>query len=312
VRRFDDRDSYAGVSYLPAEAGWTEDPGTWELTEALRSAMRDAYADASDVEMADALENVLDAMSPAEAVNFGNALNQIGQGAKRLAADPAFIQVVSTAAPIAGGALGTVIGGPLGTALGAQLGTVAANALLPGAAKTAPPDSPAAAAPGPTPTVPAPTAPPAAAVQPAAPAPGSAAPPAEVPASAPAPASTPAGTAPGVTPSSVAGGSTAAAQGLVLTQQRDVLRSLLATALGPHGCKRVSGVPVPQVLALLSQVIAQAAADADELMYLEQQPDASESAVEDEPLGTVRSLYADLMSADNLELIEAASWEGLD
>ena len=73
--------------------------------------------------MGDALENVLEAMSPAEAFNFGSALNQIGKSASRLASDPAFIQVVRTAAPIAGGAVGTAIGGPLGTAVGSQLGT---------------------------------------------------------------------------------------------------------------------------------------------------------------------------------------------
>ena len=82
-------------------------------------------------------------------------------------------------------------------------------------------------------------------------------------------------------PSSVTGGSAAAAQGLVLSQQPEVLRSLLATALGQHGRQQVSGVPVAQLLTLFSQVIGQAAADADQLMYLEQQPDAAESAVED-------------------------------
>jgi hypothetical protein len=72
----------------------------------------------------------------------------------------------------------------------------------------------------------------------------------------------------------VAGGSAAAAQALVLTQQPDVLRGLLAAALGRPGRLQVDGTPVAQLLALLSQILGQAAADADELMYLEQRSDA--------------------------------------
>jgi hypothetical protein len=115
----------------------------------------------------------------------------------------------------------------------------------------------------------------------------------------------------------VAAGSAAAAQGLVLTQQPDVLRGLLATALGQHGRQLVSGVPVAQVLALLSQVFGQAAADADELVYLDQQADATEGVLEEAPAGSIRSLYADLLGADNLELAEAPElaevleWDGL-
>ena len=109
----------------------------------------------------------------------------------------------------------------------------------------------------------------------------------------------------------MAGGSAAAAQALVLTQQPDVLRSLLATALGRHGRRQVSGIPVPQVLALISQVLGQAAADADQLMYSEQQADGSEGVLYDGPDWSAWSLYADLIGADNLELAEAARLEGL-
>jgi hypothetical protein len=100
----------------------------------------------------------------------------------------------------------------------------------------------------------------------------------------------------------------------VLTQQPEVLRGLLATALGQHGRQRISGIPVAQLLAMLSQVFGQAAADADELMYLGQQADATESALlGDAPAGPARSLYGDLLGADNLELAEAApGWDGLD
>jgi hypothetical protein len=110
---------------------------------------------------------------------------------------------------------------------------------------------------------------------------------------------------------SVAGGSAAAARALVLTQQPDVLRSLLATALGQYGRKEASGVPAAQVITLFRDVVEQAAADADELMYLDQQADAAESVREDPPAGSVRALYTDLLGADNLELGEAAGLEGL-
>jgi len=284
------------------ESGWHEGLEAEELADVLRSTMREEYADASDEEMGDALETVLDSMSPAEAFSFGSALNQIGKSASRLASDPAFIQVVRTAAPIAGGALGTVIGGPAGTAVGSRLGTLAANALPGGAVPAAAAAAPVAAAPVPGAAPPPGISPPVAA-QPvaAAPVPGvTATPPPEVPPAVPRPAS------------SVAGGSAAAAQALVLTQQSDVLRSLLATALGQHGRQQVSGLPAAQVINLFRQAVEQAAADADELMYLEQQADAAESVLEDAPAGPVRSLYSDLLGADNLELAEAAEWDGLD
>jgi hypothetical protein len=98
----------------------------------------------------------------------------------------------------------------------------------------------------------------------------------------------------------------------VLTQQPDVLRSLLATALGEHGCQTVSGIPVAQVLELLSHVFGKAAADADELMYLGQQPGAAESASEDAPAELATSLYTDLLGADNLELAAVTGWDWLD
>jgi hypothetical protein len=109
----------------------------------------------------------------------------------------------------------------------------------------------------------------------------------------------------------VAGGSAAAAQGLVLTQQPDVLRSLLATALGAHGSQTVSGVPTAQVLGLLSQVFGKATADADELMYLGQQP-GTESVLDGGRDDSADYLYADLLGADNLELADAAGWDWTD
>jgi hypothetical protein len=335
VRRLDDGNRYSTVGTVAGEMAWADVMGSEDVADVLRSALRDDYADASDEEISDALENVLDSMSAAEGFSFGSALRQIGNSAGKLASDPAFAQIVRTAAPIAGGALGTFIGGPLGTAVGTQLGNLAVKALppVPGAARppapAAAPPAPAAAPPVPAaaPPVPAPAAAlpaPAPVVPPvpAAPVPAAAAvSPPEVPSAALPPAVRGPGavTAPPDLPpapagraSSVAGGSAAAAQGLVLSQQPDILRGLLAAALGQHGRQQVSGVPIAQLLTLFSQVIGQAAADADELMYLEQQPDAAESVVEDAPTGSIRSLYADLLGADNLEFVEAAGWEGLD
>jgi hypothetical protein len=311
---------YPAVGEMPGEYGWDEDLEAGELADVLRSTMREEYADASDEEMGDALESILDSMTPAEAFNFGSALNQIGKSASRLASDPAFVQVVRTAAPIAGGAVGTAIGGPLGTALGSRLGTLAASALP---ARAAPP--PVAAAPSPAAAAPPPAAAAPAAAVPAAavPAPSAAAPPGIPPTAAAQPGA--AALAPGsaamptleIAPvpkpaSPVAAGSAAAAQALVLCQHGDMLRGLLAAALGLGGCQQVSGVPVAQLINLFSQVLGQAAADADELMYLRQQADAPETVLEDAPAGSVRSLYTDLLGADNAELAEAAEWDGLD
>jgi hypothetical protein len=279
---------------LSGEVGWTEALDAEELADVLRSTLHDGYADASDDEMEDALANVLDSLSPAEAFNFGSALNQIGKSASRVVSDPAFASVARTALPVLGGSAGTLIGGPVGTAVGGKLGNLAASA-LPTPPRPAPvmaqPTAAAASAPGI----------PASATQPvvAAPAPRAAA-----------------ITAPGAPPqpglaSPTAGGSTAAAQALVLTQQPEVLRSLLATALGQHGRQTVSGVPVAQVLGLLSQVFGKAAADADELMYLGQQPGSAEDVFDaaDDPADV---LYADLLGADNLELAEATDWDWPD
>jgi hypothetical protein len=300
MRRLADVYTYAGYP-ADALAGWSEDVWPEDLPDILRSAMRPEYADASDEGMRDSLEAVLGAISPAEAFNFGSALNQIGRQATKLAADPTFAQVVRVAAPVAAG----MIGGPAGAALG----SLAVNALLPA--------PPARVAPAPLPSATPPAvAPPLSATPP--PAGGTAARP-SAPALPP-PAPVPPPSAPADLPSSafpalgagVAGGSRAAAQALVLTQQADLLRGLLATALGRHGCQQVSGVPIAKVLALAGRVFEQAAVDADKLMYLEQQPDAAESLAGDWPAGPPRLRYADLLGADNLQLAEAIDGEVFD
>ncbi len=134
MRRPYDTGSYPAVRALLGEAAWADALSPEELADVLRSSLRAEYADASDAEMADALENVLGSISAAEGFNFASALSGIGRSASKLVSDPTFAQIVRTAALIAGGALGTVIGGPVGTALGSQLGNLAAQALpAPGA-----------------------------------------------------------------------------------------------------------------------------------------------------------------------------------
>jgi hypothetical protein len=293
VRRLDGSGIYPTAGALVGGPGWTEGQDADELADVLRSTLHEGYADASDDEMEDALANVLDSLSPAEAFNFGSALHQIGKSASRVVSDPAFVSAARTALPVLGGATGTLIGGPAGTVLGGKLGSLAASALP--ARPTSGPVTALPAAAVSSPGVPG------SATHPvvAAPAPSAAA--IALPSSAP---------QPGLA-SPAAGGSAAAAQGLVLTQQPEVLRSLLATALGQHGRQAVSGVPVAEVLGLLSRVFGRAAADADELMYLGQQPDAAESVLDatDDPADL---LYADLLGADNLEFSEAIGWDWPD
>jgi hypothetical protein len=273
---------------LAESDGWSEELEAEDFGGALRSSLREEYADASDEEMDDAVVSVLGSMSPAEGFNFASALNRIGKSASQLVSDPTFASIAGTALPILGGAAGTLVGGPAGTAVGTSLGRAAASALP---ARAAPPGVPARQPTPPTrPVGPSPApAPPAAAT----PAPGTPALTASAPPS------------PGPAPA-VAGGSAAAAQGLVLTQQPDVLRSLLAAALGEHGRKEVGGVPVAHMLDLVSDVFRRAANDADELMYLEHRGDDGESVPGGPPAASLRSLYADLLGADNFELAEAA------
>jgi hypothetical protein len=125
----------------------------------------------------EALEAVLDGMSAAEAFSCQKALTQLGAGAGAALANPVVGQVAKTALPVGAGALGTLIGGPAGTAIGSRLCTLAAGALV----RPGTPGGPAAVPVNPV---------------------GVSVHPAAVPGVAPSPA--------------VAGGSAAAAQGLVL------------------------------------------------------------------------------------------------
>lgn len=239
-------DAFEDLPDEPDDA-WA-DPAELALT--LGEALDDGYATASVEDLEDALSNVLDSMSPAEAFNFAKALKQIERGAARVVADPAFGQVAATVLPIAGGAAGTLIGGPVGTALGTSLGTAAVKALPGRTTRTAPA---------------------------------------------------------GRAPVPVAGGSAAAAQGLVLSQQPDVLKALLALAMGQHGQKTVNGAQVGQVMGMLSSVFGRAAEDADALFYAEL-GETEDDYLSDEPFESWgdRDAYAALMDAENIEIADVA------
>jgi hypothetical protein len=144
VRRLDDSDIYRPAD----ESGWARDSDAGVLVDVLRSTLHESHADASDEEVADALADVFDSMSPAEAFNFASALHRIGRSAGQLISDPAFAAVAQTALPVLGGAAGTLIGGPVGTALGSKLGSLAAGALpaRPGPAQAAAPPTAVTAA----------------------------------------------------------------------------------------------------------------------------------------------------------------------
>lgn len=101
--------------------------------EVLRSALREDLADVDGESLEEAVTSVFDDLSPAESFNFGKALQQLGQTAASAVSDPRVAQIVGTALPIAGGALGTVLGGPAGTALGSTLGSAVARSLPAGA-----------------------------------------------------------------------------------------------------------------------------------------------------------------------------------
>jgi hypothetical protein len=257
-----------GKDYGTARPYEAWEPGRGDAITGLRLVLSDAYADASDAEMAQALGEVMDVMSPAEAFNFGAALNQIARGAGQALSDPTVASIARTALPVAGQVLGTVYGGPAGGAIGGQLGTIAANA-LPAPRPARPPGT---ATPGPAGAV----------------APGPLAPAAVAPT-----AGTP-----------LAGGSTAAAQGLVLAGHPLMQQALASAAFGQHGQPQVAGIPVAQLLGLLGQVMGRAAAEADELLYLSG-GEANDAEGERWSPDSTQDLYISLIDAESLDLAEA-------
>jgi hypothetical protein len=257
---FHDSDEFDDSDYLAELIGeeLALDDDLPDLAEVLRGALVDDYADAPADLMEDALDSVLETMTPAESFNFAKALRQIEKGAAQALSDPVVSQFATTALPLTGAAVGTAFGGPAGTAIGSGLGGAAAKAIGGSKPPTAGASPPVAS-----------------------------------------------------TASSVAGGSPAAARGLVLTQQPDVLKGLLALALGEHGRKTVNGVPVGAIMSMLSSVFGQAAADADELLYESSAPayltsgDAVDVLDVASPGDRGDVLYRALLDAENDQLGEA-------
>lgn len=109
----------------------------------------------------------------------------------------------------------------------------------------------------------------------------------------------------------LATGSTAAKQGMVLTQQPEILKALLALALGQYGRKSVAGMPVGSAMQLLSTIFGQAAADAEELQMGEGLPDylldAEGELLADpgSPEQRAQALYSALLDAEDEYLAES-------
>lgn len=252
-----------------AEEAWLS--GTEPAVAGLRLVLSDAYADASDEEMTNALTDIMAAMSPAEALSFGTAFNQIARGANRALSDPTVAPIAHNVLKSAGPVLGTMIAGPgVGTAVGGQLGTLATKAL-----------------PAPRTTR----------------ARGVAAVPATVRTGARSHGV--ATVTPAATP--LAGGSPAAAKGVVLLENPLMKQALAAAAFGNHGQQQVAGHPVAQLLGLLGQVINEAAAEADKLFYLSGGTKDQETIEGEGGSWSPESnqqLYNSLIDAENIQLAE--------
>lgn len=224
------------------------DPDDDLFAEVLLDALNEAYGDADDKELDEAVTEMLESVSPAEAYGLAKAITQIGRGAGTITSDPTFGRIAATVLPAAFGTVGASVGGPVGAAAAGRLGAVAARS-LPRRRRPGSSGSPVPRA---------------------------------------------------------AGGSQAAARALVLSQHPDALRGLLALALGAHGRRTVSGVPVAALMSMLSTVFGRAAADADELNYLA--PDEAEESSDISWIGDDDDLYAALLDADNAEVDEAVGW----
>ena len=236
-----------------------------DLVCVLWDALDDRYAAADPADVAEALDTALDAMSPAEAFSFTNALRQIERTAGQVVANPMARQVAGAALPLAG----TAVGGPIGGVLGSLVAQHLAGPTQPTGSVT--PPVPAGSS---TPPAPA----------------GTSTPPA------PAGTSTPPALVGTSTPATPSGGSLAATQALIGAQQPEFLKALLAAAMGSHGQTAVNGLPVASLLAGFSKLLGEAAADADAVMY-----HAGETS-EDVPFDDGPSLYTTLMDAADCEM----------
>ena len=82
------------------------------------------------------LSGLLARLSPADAENILSGFKDVGQNLQRFATSKEVKGFVRTAAPIAGGVVGTYFGGPMGTQFGAQLGGMAGRAVTGGGLPT--------------------------------------------------------------------------------------------------------------------------------------------------------------------------------
>ena len=264
-----------------------------EAAEGLREGLHEGYESAAPWEIQETMYHLLGTLTPAESFNFSKALRQIGRAGQQVLKDPAAAQLAKSVLPAAGAAIGTVYGGPVGTAIGGRIGSAAAGAFAGGRQPTASasplPPGPAAAPPPPPAAVAATPPPPAAAVPP----------PAPVGVMSPPPTPSP----------SPSDGSTAAKQLFMLTQNPDILKTLLALALGAQGRTTIpvgqGAVPVAGVARMLSTLAGQAAEDAEQLSGsygrgyepAERPAWGSESYAE-----SVDYLYDTLLAAENARL----------
>ena len=258
------------------------------MAEGLRASLPEEYADLPPDLMEGALEGVLASLSPAESINVGQILRDIGAGTASLVNDPVFRQVAATAAPIAGTALGSAIAPGVGTAVGGSLGTIVGNALAP-TAKPAPP----AATPAGMPLVGTPLV--------------------GTPLVGTPPVGTlPAGTFPG-RPPAAAPGSPSATKALLLMRLPWFQELLAALAMGRQPSASAAGVSAPAALQALGAFLGEAASEADELMSDESSfaPfDAEAELYADpvDPLDRADALYEMLMESANEEIAAAAGW----
>ena len=116
----------------------------------------------------------------------------------------------------------------------------------------------------------------------------------------------------GAAPPAAAQGSSAATKALVLSQQPDVLKALLALALGGQGRREVNGIPVGAVMNMLSAMYARAAEDADELADMSDGAPTylidAEGALRADPAAPracADALYAALIGSENELLTDA-------
>jgi hypothetical protein len=320
VEGWSDAEGWSDTEGWSDAEGWSDGetwPGTqdgeavsdWrapDLIQALRGAMHESYQGASDEAVGDAIEAILDGISDAEGFNFASLLNDIGRGAGKVLADPATGQIASAVLPTLGTLAGAYVGGPAGSALGGQLGGLAANAInqhgqatrAAGAPRpAAQPVPPAVAAPPPAqPPPPLAGVPPGAVPPPAGPVPGAIWPamtpifPPGVPAPPP--------------PSSVAGGSPSASAAMLAAHAPLAAQATLATAMGQYGARSVGGVPTADLMRMMAALYGQAAADADEIAYLDSTVGNGQSYAGARGFRSPRALYAAMTDAEN-EALEA-------